>query len=633
MDKKMGIIRILHILQKHTDAEHRLISNQIVDKLFDDYGIEMGRKAVESNIHILQACGYAIEGSRKGWYMDERDFDDTVLQHLIESVLFSKYISNTYAKELVDKLSKLGSPSLQKNAKAVSRVGTTYHAPNANEYFLSLGEINDAIDKDRKISFLYGDYEIDGTVHFNNQVKVVVNPYKILVTNGFYYLLAIKEGETNARHYRLDKMSEVEILLSSYRKPITDTELKGLIAGEYLAEHSKMFSGNSIGVIIKIKKDKISHVIDTFGTKFTFVKETNNHYIIKVKSNENDVYYWALQFGEIAEIVEPQDLRDRIRTTVEELSMRYLQSEGDRYEEAINNAKYSGNLDLQGIDLSNVKDKHTKLKNIRNVFLSDNNLSDIAFLQNYKTRLRRIKIYNNQIKDISALKNLRIDSLELVNLPLYDMSPLKDIPNLEHLKIDSVEARDFSVLKECKNLRNLTIYFCNEEVIKTLNELTGLSRLEVEPDTFDKLNVEQIKLNNPDVRLVRSNMALVWKAYYATGGSRRYPYNLFNDAFGHDKIFTGNIEQADEEIEKIFDKLLEQEKRFATLWYKEGWTAEDISKLFNVSVLEIDRIYENVKKKLQHKSYNDALAKYMEAEEPNANYMIKAALFRRNERS
>ena len=200
MDKKMGIIRILHILQKYTDGEHRLMSNQIVDKLFDDYGIEMGRKAVEGNIHMLQDCGYAIESSRKGWYMDERDFDDTVLQHLIESVLFSKYISNTYAKELVDKLSKLGSPSLQKSAKAVSRVATTYHAPNANEYFLSLGEINDAIEKDRKISFLYGDYEIDGIVHFNNQVKVVVNPYKILVTNGFYYLLAIKEGETKARH-------------------------------------------------------------------------------------------------------------------------------------------------------------------------------------------------------------------------------------------------------------------------------------------------------------------------------------------------------------------------------------------------------------------------------------------------
>ena len=99
---------------------------------------------------------------------------------------------------------------------------------------------------------------------------------------------------------------------------------------------------------------------------------------------------------------------------------------------------------MQGIDLSKTKDRHSSLKNIREVLLSDNNLSNIAFLQNYKDTLVQLKIYNNLIKDITNLSGLSLRNLELCGLPLYDISPLKDVAGLEKLKLENITARDFS---------------------------------------------------------------------------------------------------------------------------------------------------------------------------------------------
>ena len=102
-NKKMLNMLILEILKEYTDAEHRLTQQEIIDLLKLNYGAECDRRSIRNNICSLQDMGYEI-ATERGCYLAERDFDDAELRMLIDSVLFSKNLSGTQAKRLIEKL-------------------------------------------------------------------------------------------------------------------------------------------------------------------------------------------------------------------------------------------------------------------------------------------------------------------------------------------------------------------------------------------------------------------------------------------------------------------------------------------------------------------------------------------------
>lgn len=53
MSKKLLVINILDILNKYSDAEHRLKQNDFIDILRKEYGMEVDRKAVRRNLSYL----------------------------------------------------------------------------------------------------------------------------------------------------------------------------------------------------------------------------------------------------------------------------------------------------------------------------------------------------------------------------------------------------------------------------------------------------------------------------------------------------------------------------------------------------------------------------------------------------
>ena len=103
--KKLALIRVLQILKKYSDYDHRLLQEDIAEKLEHDYGIVLERKAISRNVKLLQEVGYAIESDRRtGTYIEEREFEDSELRMLIDGVLSSKYITAKHSKDLIEKL-------------------------------------------------------------------------------------------------------------------------------------------------------------------------------------------------------------------------------------------------------------------------------------------------------------------------------------------------------------------------------------------------------------------------------------------------------------------------------------------------------------------------------------------------
>ena len=117
--KKLLLLNILDILQKYTDGTHKLKQSEIEDKLRNEYFMEVDRKSVKRNLMDLREFGYRVEfddtkvrmikskdpktGEIKQVesivYTDfhlKRDFDDSELRLLIDSVLYSNYIPTKY---------------------------------------------------------------------------------------------------------------------------------------------------------------------------------------------------------------------------------------------------------------------------------------------------------------------------------------------------------------------------------------------------------------------------------------------------------------------------------------------------------------------------------------------------------
>ena len=125
--KKLYIMYILEILKKYSDDRHRLKQQDIIDIMKKDYDVACERKAVARNISDLQELGYDIE-TGGGYYLAERDFEDSELRLLIDSVLASKYIPANQAKDLIDRLAGQSNIYFKKQVRHVSNIEKMEHS-------------------------------------------------------------------------------------------------------------------------------------------------------------------------------------------------------------------------------------------------------------------------------------------------------------------------------------------------------------------------------------------------------------------------------------------------------------------------------------------------------------------------
>ena len=137
--KKLIIMNILDILKRYTDENHRLSQKEIQDILEREYDMTVERKAVKRNLMNLIEFGYNInysesvrifkdkEGKEQenvilsDFYL-EREFTDSELRLLIDSVLFSNHIPYKQDKELVDKLASLSNIYFKKRVNHIARM-------------------------------------------------------------------------------------------------------------------------------------------------------------------------------------------------------------------------------------------------------------------------------------------------------------------------------------------------------------------------------------------------------------------------------------------------------------------------------------------------------------------------------
>ena len=320
--KKMLNILILEILKEYTDAEHHLTQQGIINLLKLKYGAECDRRSVRNNIRSLKDMGFEIATGR-GCYLVEREFDDAELRLLIDSVLFSKNISSTQAKRLIEKLEGFGNRYFHAKVSHVSNLPELFHSDN-KQVMLALDVLNDAIEEQRKVSFIYNRYGTDFKLHPRREEPYIVNPYQMVANNGRYYLIANYDKYDDISHYRIDRMTSVTVL---YERVKPKKEIKEFTQSwtlpKHMAEHIYMYSGESVTVKFIADTSLMDELVDWFGKDFRIMEDGQGKMTVTLKCNEQAMRYWALQYGECIEIKEPDRLRQVVKASIRKMADTY----------------------------------------------------------------------------------------------------------------------------------------------------------------------------------------------------------------------------------------------------------------------------------------------------------------------
>lgn len=346
--KKMLMMNILDILKRYTDAEHTLSQKQIIDYLWSDYNMAADRKTVARNLSNLMEAYESVQYkgevartyiNKKGkketsyilsdFYL-ERDFTDAELRLLIDSLLFSKHIPYRQCQELVEKLEGLSNKYFSAHVKHV-RTMTGITTPN-NQLFWTIEVLDEAIEKGLQVAFNYNTYKTDKKLHpsMNPDGSVrefVVNPYQMAATNGRYYLVCNYDGKPNLANCRLDRITNIR-LLDTPAKPKEQVQGgKQFSLPQHMAEHLYMFSGESVPVTFRMKKDIVKDVIDWFGMDVAFSDETEDEVTARVTVNWHAMRHWALQYCRHVTVLSPLDLAEHVQQDLAEALERYKSSE------------------------------------------------------------------------------------------------------------------------------------------------------------------------------------------------------------------------------------------------------------------------------------------------------------------
>ena len=344
--KKLLPMLILDILRKYTDAEHKLSQRDILDILREEYDMTADRKSVRRNLGTLMEMGWPIEYSEttrktpnpktgeleettviSDLYL-EREFTDSELRLLIDSLLFSRYIPYNQCKELVGKLEGLSSRYFHAHVRHICTIPETL--PRNPQLFYTIELLDEAISKGRKVAFAYLEYGMDKRQHRKRRVdgsvrEYVVSPYQMVAKEGKYYLICNYDKYDDISNYRVDRIADIR-MLDEAAKPfetLHGADGQRLDLAKYMAEHVYMFSSDNVRAKFRIVKAMVSDVIDLFGREVTFSDETETHVTVTTRVNELAMLQFAKSYAPDVIVLEPKGVVDAVREDAERTVKAY----------------------------------------------------------------------------------------------------------------------------------------------------------------------------------------------------------------------------------------------------------------------------------------------------------------------
>ena len=311
--QKLEPLYIMSYLLQNTEEDHSVTVNQIISYLASQ-GISAERKSIYSDIAALQYFGLDIvqagSGRSCGYYVAHRNFELPELKLLVDSVQSSKFITHKKTASLIKKIETLASiheaQLLNRQVFVKNRIKTM----NESIYY-NVDEIHNGISKNRKIRFLYFEYNVQKERQYRrNGAYYVVSPFALTWDDENYYMVAYDSAAAMIKHYRVDKMEKISILeedrdgLEAYQ---------ALDMAVYARKTFGMFTGQEENVVLRFENHLVGAVLDRLGREVFIVPDGPDHVTVRTDVIVSPQFFaWVLGFGSSAQIIGPKPVVNKM---------------------------------------------------------------------------------------------------------------------------------------------------------------------------------------------------------------------------------------------------------------------------------------------------------------------------------
>ena len=330
-NQKLKTLLIEKVLLHETDEDHALSSTDIISHL-GLYNIDTERHAVARDIKALMdlleleadaavdegtMLGYELEydASRRGYKVSYRPVDINDLVLLADCIHAARFITKHQEKALIDALAHLCSKHQaerlrENNIVAIDRVKTKNIGMTQ-----IIDKINEAIETDCKITMRYLRYTLKDKERPVERRKepYKLSPFKLIMNDGFYYLLAYSDEKQRIMTFRLDRMSNVRLTAETREG---EKEFREIGMSGFTKRVFNMFRGELAHVGIRFIASKLDTVIDRFGTgpDTIYTPVDAHHFILRTDIETSDAFFsWISGFKGGAVLIEPESVVEKYK--------------------------------------------------------------------------------------------------------------------------------------------------------------------------------------------------------------------------------------------------------------------------------------------------------------------------------
>lgn len=329
-NQKLKSLLIEKLLLHETDENNSLTYGEIIDHL-QEYGIKAERHAVARDIKALMdlleleadadvdegaMLGYELEydASRRGYKVSCRPVDINDLVLLADCIHAARFITKHQEKALIDALAHLCSKHQaerlrENNIVAIDRVKTKNTGMTE-----IIDKINEAIETDCKITMRYLRYTLKDKEHPEPRKEPYkLSPFKLIMNDGFYYLLAYSDEKKRIMTFRLDRMSNVRLTAETREG---EKEFREIGMSGFTKRVFNMFRGELAHVGIRFIASKLDTVIDRFGTggDVMYTPIDDHHFILRTDIEISDAFFsWISGFKGGAVLIEPESVVEKYK--------------------------------------------------------------------------------------------------------------------------------------------------------------------------------------------------------------------------------------------------------------------------------------------------------------------------------
>lgn len=236
---------------------------------------------------------------------------------LSSSVLMENSPLKKYAKAVLAKIEANLNPALKKDLEKIQEPLKISIKSSSDFSKLSLmfKLIEQCILNKKSLKIEYESLETGITTR-------QVDPYSLIFRRHAWYLIGLCHLRNQIRIFRLNRIKKVSLLDKSFE---TDPNFS---LSTFFKDSWEIYQGEPVMVKVKFK-GMGAKVVESGqyhpSEKLSKLRDGSLTYEVKVNGIE-EIFRWILGFGENAEVLEPPELREKMRKTAENLSKIYCKT-------------------------------------------------------------------------------------------------------------------------------------------------------------------------------------------------------------------------------------------------------------------------------------------------------------------